>query len=79
MTTPSLPELKPIKVEAGLQVQDPPVTSLHAKTTIRGEVRHPGQGVSVDSVTYAVYCQRESEKGNDWLSAATDCPSASAE
>ena len=79
MATASLPKLKPIKLEKGIQVQDPPVTSPHAKTTIRGEMHHPGQGVSVDSVTYAVYWQRESEKGNNWFAAATDCPSVSAE
>ena len=49
MATASLPKLKPIKLETGIQVQDPPVTSSHAKATIRGEVHHPGQGVSVDS------------------------------
>ena len=54
MATASLPKLKPIKLETGIQVQDPPVTSPHAKTTIRGEMHHPGQVVSVDSVTYAV-------------------------
>ena len=45
MTTPSLPELKPLKVETGLQVQDPPVISSHAKTIIRGEVPHPRASV----------------------------------
>ena len=45
MTTPSLPELKPLKVETGLQVQDPPVISSHAKMIIRGEVPHPRASV----------------------------------
>ena len=33
----------------------PPVTSPRAKTTIPGEVHHPGQGVSVDSVLYGPF------------------------
>ena len=55
MTTPSLPELNPLKLETELRDQDPPVTNPRAKTTIPGEVLYPGQGVSEDSVPYGPF------------------------
>ena len=52
MTYSFLPEVKPLKLKTELQDQDPPLTSPHAKKSIPGEVRHPGQGVSVDYIPY---------------------------
>ena len=39
MTSPSLPEVKPLKLET--ELQDPPLTSACAKRSIPGEVPHP--------------------------------------
>ena len=55
MTSPSLPEVKPLKLETELQDQDPPLTSTHAKRSIPGEVHHTAQGVSMDSVPYCQF------------------------
>ena len=49
MTTPSLPELKSLKLETEFQDQDPPVTCSRTKRTIPREVPHPGQGASEHS------------------------------
>ena len=54
MSTPSLPELKPLKLETELQDQDPPAASPRTRKSFSGVVHHPGQGVSADS---APYCQ----------------------
>jgi len=48
MTTPSPPELKPLKLETQLQEQDPPATTPRARKSFSGEVHHPGKGVSAD-------------------------------
>ena len=55
MTSPSLPEVKPLKLETELQDQDPPLTSACTKRSIPGEVHHPAQGVSMDSVPYCQF------------------------
>ena len=54
MTYSSLLEVKPLKLETELQAQDqdPPLSSPRTKRSIPGEVHHPGQGVSMDSVPY---------------------------
>lgn len=49
MTTPSLPELKRLKLETELQDQG---STCHQSPR---EVHHPGQGVSVDSVLYGPF------------------------
>ena len=38
MTSPSLPEVKPLKLETEFQDQDPHLTSPHAKKSVLGEV-----------------------------------------
>ena len=55
MTTPSPPEVKPLKLETELQDQDPPVTSPRSKKSISDKVHHPGPGVPVDSVPYGQF------------------------
>ena len=55
MTSPSLPEVNSSKLETELQDQDPPLTSARAKRSILGEVHHPAQGVSMDSVPYCQF------------------------
>lgn len=52
MTTPSLPELKPLKLETEFQDQDPPITCSRAKRMIPREVPHPGQDASGNSVPF---------------------------
>ena len=65
MTSPSLPEVKPLKLETELQDQDPPRTSPRAKRSFPGEVHHPGQGVSVDSVPYSQFDYQASTVSED--------------
>ena len=55
MASPSLREVKPLKLETERQDKYPPVTSPRAKKSISGEVHHPGQCVSVDSVPYGQF------------------------
>ena len=83
MTTPSPPEVKPLKLETELQDQDLAVTSRRAKKSIAGEVPGRVSGFCSESLLpvglSSVYSQQGSEKGNDWFAAATDCSSVSAE
>ena len=65
MTSPSLPEVKPLKLETELQDQEPPRTSPRAKRSFPGEVHHPGQGVSMDSVPYGQFDYQASTVGED--------------
>ena len=65
MTSPSLPEVKPLKLETELQDQEPPRTSPRAKRSFPGEVHHPGQGVSMDSVPYGQFDYQACTVGED--------------
>ena len=83
MTTPSLPELKPLKLETELQDQGSTCHQSPRENNYsgRGPPPRPGRVRGFCSLRPvwlpSVYSQRGSEKGSDWFTAVTDCPSAS--